>query len=95
MIYFGLILIIILVILIDKYLLEPGIERTTFKYPSVREQLQKIVKWDRIRFVADYELAGYRVYRYVDKGFSTFQGYKLERTYYFVPFTDIKFNKGE
>lgn len=94
MIYFGLIFVLILVVFIDKYLLEIGIEKTTFKYPSVREQLQKIVKWDKIHFVADYELAGYRVYKYVEKSPTSFQGYRLDRTlYWYVPFTDIKFNE--
>lgn len=94
MIYFGLILIIILIIFIDKYLLEIGVEKTTFKYPSVREQLQNIVKWNKIHFVADYELAGYRVYYYEDVGSYTKNGYYLDPYFYtYVPFTAIKFNK--
>lgn len=94
MIYFGLILILILIIFIDKYCLEIGIEKTTFKYPSVREQLQNIVKWDKIHFVADYELAGYRVYYYEAAGSSTSSGYYLNTRFYdYVPFTAIKFNE--
>lgn len=96
MIYFGLILILILIIFIDKYYLEIGIEKTTFKYPSVKEQLQKIVKWDKIHFVADYELAGYRVYYYEDVGSLTKSGYYLNMHFYtYVPFTAIKFNENK
>jgi len=97
MIYFGLIFILILIIFIDKYLLEIGIDKTTFKYPSVREQLQNIVKWDKIHFVADYELAGYRVYYYEDADIcSTSSGYYLNIHFYtYVPFTAIKFNENK
>lgn len=92
--YFGLIFIITLVIFIDKYLSKIKIEKTTFKYPSVREQLQNIVKWNKIHFVEDYLLAGYRVYYYEDVGTLTKSGYYLNTRFYtYVPFTAIKFNK--
>lgn len=96
MIYFGLIFIIILIIFIDKYFLEIGIEKTTFKYPSVREQLQNIVKCNKIHFVADYELAGYRVYYYENDGIRTSsKDYLNTRFYDYVPFTAIKFNENK